>query len=221
MIRSARHIACGALVMALVSTGAACGQTARAAKAEASPGGLSNPLWSLPLGALTATRDRPLFSPSRRPDPASLAIDPGPAPAATSVGDPEQAPFTLVGTVVGDEDRIAVLVDKSSQAIVRLREGGEHSGWTLRSVEARSITLESGSVSVTLALPPPRAELGACIRVPGAIGGPHNERNAAEARRNWSAGRNLSAHRLFEASSFLERNLSSPGLMHSRLILAL
>src|SRR5262249_27063735 len=40
----------------------------------------ANPLWAIPLRQLTATRERPPFSPSRRPR-AALAAKPPPAPA--------------------------------------------------------------------------------------------------------------------------------------------
>src|SRR5580692_5222742 len=41
----------------------------------------ANPLWGVPLAALWATRDRPLFTPSRR-SPAPISADvPAPAPS--------------------------------------------------------------------------------------------------------------------------------------------
>lgn len=123
--------------------------------AEGAPSGdgLSNPLWALPLDALTATRERPLFSPSRRPDPSALVVSPGPEPARVA-GEARDVAFTLIGAVVGDPS-IAVLVDKATQESVRLREGAEHAGWRLLLVETRSATLERDGVQVTLTLPPP------------------------------------------------------------------
>ena len=38
---------------------------------ERAPSG--NPLWAVPLSLLSVTRDRPIFSPSRRPPPAAVA----------------------------------------------------------------------------------------------------------------------------------------------------
>ena len=37
-----------------------------------------NPLWAIPLRALTVTRDRPIFSPSRRPPAAAVIAAPAP-----------------------------------------------------------------------------------------------------------------------------------------------
>ena len=36
----------------------------------------ANPLWAIPLTQLSATRERPIFSPSRRPPPAAVAAEP-------------------------------------------------------------------------------------------------------------------------------------------------
>src|SRR5438045_3679915 len=43
-----------------------------------------NPLWTIPLASLTATRERPIFTPSRRPPPPvqPIAVTPAPAPIA-------------------------------------------------------------------------------------------------------------------------------------------
>src|SRR6202167_5277676 len=35
----------------------------------------ANPLWGVPLNQLSGTRDRPIFSPSRRPPPAAAAAE--------------------------------------------------------------------------------------------------------------------------------------------------
>ena len=40
---------------------------------QAPRSGAANPLWAIPLDSLTATRERPLFSVSRRPPPAPVA----------------------------------------------------------------------------------------------------------------------------------------------------
>src|SRR6201995_4331257 len=36
----------------------------------------ANPLWAIPLTKLSGTRDRPIFSPSRRPPPPVVAAEP-------------------------------------------------------------------------------------------------------------------------------------------------
>src|SRR5881396_2769728 len=59
-----------------------------------------NPLWAIPLSALTATRERPLFLPSRRaPAPAVANTPVVAAPPPPSPAQPEQPPLTLVGAI--------------------------------------------------------------------------------------------------------------------------
>jgi hypothetical protein len=118
-----------------------------------------NPLWAIPISKLSATRDRPLFSASRRPRTPTVAAAPASPPVA--VAKPaalEPPPFTLVGTIIGENGRIAILFDETSKTATGVREGERTSGWTLRSVKSRSAVLEGGNRMVTLDLPEPSAE---------------------------------------------------------------
>src|SRR5215813_8008992 len=55
-----------------------------------------NPLWSIPVKTLAATRDRPIFSPSRRPPPAPVIAAPQVLPAPVSKpAAPESSPLSL------------------------------------------------------------------------------------------------------------------------------
>lgn len=115
------------------------------------PGG--NPLWGIPVSALTATRERPIFSPTRRPpapppEPVAAAEPPPPPPA-----EPEQPLLTLVGTATGETDNVAVVVDQNTKNLVRLHIGEAVSGWYLRSIDSRAMTLEKDNRRVTLTLP--------------------------------------------------------------------
>jgi general secretion pathway protein N len=123
----------------------------RVASAEVQSG---NPLWAVPLSALTATRERPIFSSSRRPPPPPAAARPvvqvrTPPPRAA---EPQQPRMSLVGTVAG-ADGIAVFVDQTTQTVVRLRAGEGHQGWVLRAIGAREVTLQNDSNTAILALP--------------------------------------------------------------------
>jgi general secretion pathway protein N len=117
-----------------------------------------NPLWAVPLSALTLTRERPLFSASRRPPPPVVAPPPvavvRPPPPPQRPREPEKPRLSLVGTV-GGEDGIAVFVDQTNQAIVRLRTGEGHQGWILRAVGGRAVTLQNDRDTAILALPTP------------------------------------------------------------------
>ncbi|HMN72269.1 MAG TPA: hypothetical protein PKA55_10435 [Rhodoblastus sp.] len=131
-------------VLAVCAVGAA----ARAQQAD----GLSNPLWSMTLDQLAATRDRPVFTQSRRPPPLAAAPE---GPQTVVVGDSAPPPFALVGTVVGESEKFAVLLESGSQTVLRLPLGASASGWNVAEVAPRSIKLTRGGHSVTLELPKP------------------------------------------------------------------
>jgi hypothetical protein len=115
----------------------------------------ANPLWAIPLSALTATRERPIFSASRRPPPPAVAPvaavrAPPPRPA-----EPEKPRLVLVGTIVGDADGFGIFVDQTSKTALRLKLGEQHDGWTLRSVKSREATLEKDEQTAVIAMPLP------------------------------------------------------------------
>ena len=115
-----------------------------------------NPLWMIPLSALTATRDRPLFSVSRRPPALAVHASPPPPQAPNPAPAPPERPtFTLIGTIVSPGTSVAVLRDTATQAVTRLREGEEASGWRLKTVNLRSVVVEKGDQSAVLELPKP------------------------------------------------------------------
>jgi general secretion pathway protein N len=112
-----------------------------------------NPLWSIPLSVLTATRERPIFSASRRPpQPAVVAthLDPVAPPPPLQVAEPLS--LALIGAVVGDSDAIAVFLNRADQKIIRLRQGESHAGWMLSSVQPREVTLNKADRTEVLAL---------------------------------------------------------------------
>lgn len=115
-----------------------------------------NPLWAISSDRLAVTRDRPLFSPSRRP-PAPIVEAPSAPPAAVAEAKqaaPERPPFKLLGTIVGLEAQLALLRDRSN-TVLRLHEGEVQSGWRALKVAERSIMLGRGAEIVTLELPKP------------------------------------------------------------------
>ena len=108
-----------------------------------------NPLWAVPLSSLTVTRERPIFSASRRPPAPPVAARPAPPPRPS---EPQRPQLALVGTVAG-ADGIAVFIDQSNQSVVRLRTGEGHDGWVLRTVGPREVTLQNDRDTAVLALP--------------------------------------------------------------------
>jgi general secretion pathway protein N len=118
--------------------------------------GAANPLWAIPLDSLAATRERPLFSVSRRPPPAPVVaaapvIEAPPPPPPPS--EPENPQMTLVGVVHGADQDIGIFVNQMDQSVLRLRLGQEDHGWTVHSVDVRAATLEKDSQQVKLELP--------------------------------------------------------------------
>jgi general secretion pathway protein N len=113
----------------------------------------TNPLWGIPIELLNVTRERPLFSPSRRP-PASAARS-APVKIVGTVR-PVAAPkpaLNLVGTVAGNREAYAVFVNTTTHSIVRLRMGEGEDGWVLRSVGEREVILYKDDRTEVLQLP--------------------------------------------------------------------
>jgi len=132
-----------------------------------------NPLWGIPLTKLPVTRDRPIFSASRRPPPSAVA------PAAVSKvvaapksSEPERPQLSLIGTIVSDDEGFGIFLDQSTKLVIRLKVDENYQGWRLRSVQGREATLEKDQQVVTLPLPQPGAGQGASeVRMPPAYAG--------------------------------------------------
>ncbi|NPU10967.1 general secretion pathway protein GspN [Bradyrhizobium sp. 83002] len=113
----------------------------------------ANPLWDVPISALSATRDRPIFSASRRPPPVAPPAMVMRAPPPPPPQEPERPNLQLVGTVIGHEESFGIFVDASSQASLRLRVGAAHEGWVLQSLRPREALLQKAAETVTLQMP--------------------------------------------------------------------
>jgi len=118
--------------------------------------GLGNPLWADPVSSFTATRERPVFSPSRRPPPV-IALAAFSPPTPTSIP-PQRPHLALIGAIAGQADGIAIFFDETTRSIVRLKTGESHSGWTLRLVASREVTLQRGPETAILELQNPPAK---------------------------------------------------------------
>ena len=119
-----------------------------------------NPLWAIPLSALTATRERPLFLPSRRAPAPAVAGPPvvaAPPPPPPPTPAEEQPPLTLVGAIASETEGFAVFLDQATNNVIRLKVGQDHDGWVLRTVKGREATLQKDRRTTTLALPAPTA----------------------------------------------------------------
>jgi general secretion pathway protein N len=96
----------------------------------------TNPLATQTLESLSASRDRPLFSPSRRPyAPPPTAVRRAPASPP-----PTPPALVLLGIVV-DADGARAFVRAAEGKTVRLRIGEEISGWSVAQIEQRRLVL--------------------------------------------------------------------------------
>jgi len=118
---------------------------------------IGNPLWAIPLKDLTATRERPIFSPSRRPPQPAVVAAPYVPPRPPA--EPERPQLALVGTVASEQEGLGIFLDQSTNKTIRLKLGEDHRGWQLSKVIGREVVLQKGAQTVTLALPPPGSKL--------------------------------------------------------------
>src|SRR5262245_42616607 len=70
-----------------------------------------NPLWAIPLKNLSATRERPIFSASRRPPPPAVKVAPyvPPSPPAKPA-EPDTPRLSLLGTISSGEEGIGIFL---------------------------------------------------------------------------------------------------------------
>jgi hypothetical protein len=127
----------------------------------------ANPLWAIPLANLSNTRERPIFSASRRPPPpavasAAAAKAPPPPPKPTRAERPQ---LSLVGTISSGDQSFGIFVDQTTRAALRLKVGEDYQGWRLRSVQGREVTLERDQQTTILSLPQPGTGAAGQVRV--------------------------------------------------------
>jgi hypothetical protein len=118
----------------------------------------ANPLWAIPLAQLSATRERPIFSPSRRPPPTAAAAEAATVKAPmVRKKEPEAPQLALVGTIASDEEGFGIFLDQSTKGALRLKIGEDYQGWKLQAIRGREVTMEKDQHAAVLTLPPPGA----------------------------------------------------------------
>src|ERR1700674_175964 len=98
---------------------------------------IANPIAALPLDKFSATRDRPLFSPSRRPPfaPISHLALSEPGPPALPTPPPS---IVLIGIVTQAHGSFAVVRTGTQAAMndsISIRVGDQIKGWTVTQIE--------------------------------------------------------------------------------------
>lgn len=110
-----------------------------------------NPLWATPMSSLKATRERPLFSSSRRPP---VVVNAAPVPSKPlAVAAPSRPRLLLVGAIAGETESMAIFIDETTKSVVQLKTGESHAGWELQSVSRQQVLLLNEGQTVILALP--------------------------------------------------------------------
>jgi hypothetical protein len=93
-----------------------------------------SPLATQPLDRMSNTRDRPLFSPTRRP--------PAPPPVVAAAPPPLPPPdVALLGVVMDGEEARAVVRTGPAAKILRVGIGDDIGGWKVGQIEARQLVL--------------------------------------------------------------------------------
>jgi general secretion pathway protein N len=109
-----------------------------------------------PIESFAEVTRRPLFSPTRQPPPAEVVKD----TQGNASG------FALLGIIISDDGRIALIEYGRPPALARLKEGQAVDGWTLQSILPDRIVLQHGATEQELRLKD-RAGAPAQPRQPG------------------------------------------------------
>jgi hypothetical protein len=83
---------------------------------------------------------------------AQAALAGAPAAEQSPVRPADRPQLALIGTVVGTGEGYAVFVNESTRAIVLLKAGEGHGGWTLRSIKSREVVLQRNDRMISLHL---------------------------------------------------------------------
>lgn len=112
-----------------------------------------NPVADVPLDRLSNTRNRPVFSSSRRPKappaPAAIAAPVERAPQPLPLSPPGVA---LFGVVVGPQGARAYIATGATDRIIGVRPGDDVSGWTVTAITRSDLVLSRADRSATFTL---------------------------------------------------------------------
>jgi hypothetical protein len=134
-MRNRRTIVIAVVVLSCIVSSAT---RAHAQPSEQTVGTLANPLEVQPLDRLSATRERPLFSPTRRPTPPP---PPPPPPEAAPVAVAPQPPNVQLFGIVMDDQGARAIVRVGSEKVDRVQIGDDIGGWTVSQIEGRRLVL--------------------------------------------------------------------------------
>jgi hypothetical protein len=154
-VRVGRLRACARSYGWLLAAALLCFTSATTAVAVSDRGpevGTNNPIASHPLSQLTATRERPLFTPSRRPPNPAPPVRVAVAAAPPPVLPPAPPPFVLVGTITGQAANIAIVKHDKTGEATSLKAGDVRDGWTVTAIERRAVRFSRDERTEEIAL---------------------------------------------------------------------
>jgi len=107
-----------------------------------------------PLQSFSEIVARPLFTPTRRPPVPRKIPTPEPAPPAPepAAPPPQTGQFTLVGTIIGEDVKTAVLRSRNGDQLLRVGERESIAGWHVESIEWNRVVIRQAQVSEALRL---------------------------------------------------------------------
>ena len=132
-----RHRRPAVIAIAALSCIVSNARCALAQPSEQSTATLANPFEAQSLDQLSATRERPLFSPTRRPTPPP----PPPSPEAAPVAVVPQPPNVQLFGIVVDNEGARAIVRSSNDKVDRVQIGDDIGGWKVSQIEGRRLVL--------------------------------------------------------------------------------
>jgi hypothetical protein len=125
---------------------------------ETKPPRVGNPVLAIPLQRLSETRERPIFSLSRRPAPTPVGNTPRVTPVVVPLPEPEQLQLSLIGTVISERIVVGIFMEEATKNVFRLGIGEAHKGWILHFLQSRQAALQKNGRTVEVTLPSPAKE---------------------------------------------------------------
>jgi hypothetical protein len=135
-----------------------------------------SPLAAQPLDRMSSTRDRPLFSPTRRPPaPPPVIAAPPPLP-------PPPPDVALLGVVMDGDEARAVVRTGPAAKVLRVRIGDDIGGWKVGQIEARQLVLLLDGRTATFTMFTGNNTKGSSNKSPAEPSSSAPDRNVAQQR---------------------------------------
>jgi hypothetical protein len=111
---------------------------------------IASPLAAQPLDRLSATREHPLFSPTRRPLPPPPPVAQAPPPPPPPPAPPPEV--ALYGVIMDGEHARAIIRAKPNDKEIRVGIGDDVGGWKVSQIEGQRLVLSLNGRLATFVL---------------------------------------------------------------------